>query len=248
MLASLLLQVQDTLFDAIHDPSEVIEKSKNVILELQKTPLIDYADFTLFLLRFVFNFLVAFILVRVIYYPVNKKKDYLFTFFLFNTLIFMMCWMLASSKQGIGFAFGLFAVFSILRYRTEIVPVKEMAYFFICITIAVINAMATKKISYTELLFANGIILVLTFLLDSWIWRNLTNENMKEIMYERIDLITPENKEKMLEDLRSRTGLPVHRFEILRIDFLKDVAKLKAFYFSKEAEGTLSNQGTDDGD
>ncbi|MFM2226373.1 MAG: hypothetical protein RJA07_2575 [Bacteroidota bacterium] len=202
-------------------------------------------DFFELLGRYGFNFIVTFILVRLIYYPVNKRKEYLFTYFLFNTLIFIMCYMLASSKQSIGFAFGLFAVFSILRYRTEVVPIKEMAYFFICITLGVMNALATKKISYAELVFANALILVMTFVLDGWIWRNLTNENMKEIEYERIDLITPEKREEMLADLKTRTGLDVHRIEIIRIDFLRDVARIKAFYLSKGAEGNAI-KGDDD--
>lgn len=204
-------------------------------------------DFIELLYRYGFNFLITFILVRLIYYPVNKKKDYLFTFFLFNSLIFIMCYMLASSKQSIGFAFGLFAVFSILRYRTDPVPIKEMAYFFICITLGVINALSTKKISIAEIGFANLLIIGMTYVLDSWIWRNLTNENVKEIDYERIDLITPENKESMLKDLRTRTGLPVHRFDILRIDFLRDVARIKAYYYSKEVEGN-QNSSTDQDD
>lgn len=205
-------------------------------------------DFIELLYRYGFNFLITFILVRLIYYPVNKRKDYLFTFFLFNTLIFIMCYMLASSKQSIGFAFGLFAVFSILRYRTDPVPIKEMAYFFICITLGVINALSTKKISIAEIGFANLLIIGMTYVLDSWIWRNLTNENVKDIDYERIDLITPENKENMLKDLRMRTGLPVHRFDIIRIDFLRDVARIKAYYYSKEVEGNDSSGNTNDDD
>lgn len=205
-------------------------------------------DFIELLYRYGFNFIITFILVRLIYYPVNKKKDYLFTFFLFNSLIFIMCYMLASSKQSIGFAFGLFAVFSILRYRTDPVPIKEMAYFFICITLGVINALATKKISIAEIGFANLIIIGMTYVLDSWIWRNLTNENVKDIDYERIDLITPENKDAMLKDLRTRTGLPVHRFDILRIDFLRDVARIKAYYYSKEVEGNQASSGENDDD
>jgi hypothetical protein len=107
------------------------------------------------------------------------------------------------------------------------------------------NALATKKISYAELVFANALILVMTFVLDGWIWRNLTNENMKEIEYERIDLITPEKREEMLADLKTRTGLDVHRIEIIRIDFLRDVARIKAFYLSKGAEGNAI-KGDDD--
>ncbi len=243
-MLDILLQVQDNISDTA---SAVLNTGSGVIAEITtKSRWINLEDFIEFLYRYFFNFAATFVLVRLVYYPVNKKKDYLFTYFLFNTLIFIMCWMLASSKQGLGFAFGLFAVFSILRYRTEMVPIKEMAYFFICITLAVINAMSTKKISYAELLFANFLIVGMTYMLDSWIWRSLTNENVKEIEYERIDLITPENREKMLEDLHLRTGLKVHRVEIFRIDFLRDVARVKAYYYAKE--NSTSETGIDSGD
>ncbi len=244
-MLNFLLEIQDTIVDTV----EVVAQQASGLAHLfHKSKGFNSEDFLEMLLRYGFNFLVTFILVRLIYYPVNKRKDYLFTFFLFNTLIFIMCYMLASSKQGIGFAFGLFAVFSILRYRTEMVPIKEMAYFFICITLAVINAMATKKISYAELLFANALILVMTYLLDSWIWRNLTNDNMKEIMYERIDLITPDKHDEMLADLKARTGLPVYRFEILKIDFLRDVARIRAYYLAKGRNTEMSEPSMDDGD
>ncbi len=233
-----LLQIADSLGTI----ADEVQKKGGLVNDLGFTK----GDFIEMILRYGFNFLVTFVLIRLIYYPVNKRKDYLFTFFLFNTMIFILCYMMASSKQSIGFAFGLFAVFSILRYRTDPVPIKEMAYFFICITLGVMNALATKKISYAELGFANLLILGMTYVLDSWIWRSLTNENMKEIDYERIDLITPENRELMLTDLRTRTGLPVHRFEIQRIDFLRDVARIRAFYYSKDQEA--GENRIDDGD
>lgn len=241
-MLNLIALIQDTL------NVESVEVANNLSSNFfNSNRFFNSEDFFELIGRYGFNFIVTFILVRLIYYPVNKKKEYLFTYFLFNTLIFIMCYMLASSKQSIGFAFGLFAVFSILRYRTEIVPIKEMAYFFICITLGVMNALATKKISYAELVFANALILIMTFVLDGWIWRNLTNENMKEIEYERIDLITPEKREEMLIDLKNRTGITVHRIEIIKIDFLRDVARIKAFYYSKGLDTSrIKNDGDDD--
>jgi hypothetical protein len=241
-MLNLIALIQDTL------NTENIEVVNNLSSNFfNSNRFFNSVDFFELIGRYGFNFIVTFILVRLIYYPVNKRKEYLFTYFLFNTLIFIMCYMLASSKQSIGFAFGLFAVFSILRYRTEVVPIKEMAYFFICITLGVMNALATKKISYAELVFANALILIMTFVLDGWIWRNLTNENMKEIEYERIDLITPEKRDDMLNDLKTRTGLSVHRIEIVKIDFLRDVARIKAFYYSKGSEiNGIKDDGDDD--
>ncbi|MEY2830223.1 MAG: hypothetical protein RIQ33_2081 [Bacteroidota bacterium] len=239
-MLNLIALVQDSLST---ENAEVVGNAATSFFNTNR--FFNSTDFFELLGRYGFNFIVTFILVRLIYYPVNKRKEYLFTYFLFNTLIFIMCYMLASSKQSIGFAFGLFAVFSILRYRTEVVPIKEMAYFFICITLGVMNALATKKISYAELVFANALILIMTFVLDGWIWRNLTNENVKEIEYERIDLITPEKREEMLLDLKTRTGLAVHRIEIIKIDFLRDVARIKAYYLSKDSD---NNSQKDDGD
>lgn len=242
-MLNLILQIADTAQNVLEETGA---KTNTLIEQLGGNHFFNKEDFLDLLWRYGFNFLIAFVLIRLIYYPVNKRKDYLFTFFIFNSIIFILCWMMSSSKQSLGFAFGLFAVFSILRYRTDPVPIKEMAYFFVCITLGVMNAMATKKISFVELVFANLIILAMTYALDNWIWRNLTNENMKEIEYERIDLITPENRENMLTDLRVRTGLPVHRFEILRIDFLRDVARIKAFYYSKDRDA--GERPVDDGD
>ncbi len=196
------------------------------------------------LFRFLINIVAVFILVRVIYYPRHKNKDFLFTFFLFNCLNFLICFLLSATKIKIGFAFGLFAIFSIMRYRTVVVPVKEMGYFFVCVSIGIINALAAVDDNFIILIGCNVFILGLTIVLDRFI--NLSHENVKEMVYERIDLIHPDRRKEMLEDINTRTGLPVHRIDIIRIDFMKDVALIHCYYFAKENETKMAGVIDDD--
>jgi hypothetical protein len=137
-------------------------------MEIFGIPLLDVEDFTELVFRFSINFIVAFVVIRMLYYPSAKRKDYLFTYFIFNMLIFFVSFLMSSVKLQLGFAFGLFAVFGILRYRTEPLPIKEMTYLFIVISIAVINALANKKISFFELAFTNTVIMAFTFGMDDY--------------------------------------------------------------------------------
>jgi hypothetical protein len=196
------------------------------------------------IIRFSLNILAIFILVRVIYYPRHKNKDFLFTFFLFNCLNFLICFLLSATKIKIGFAFGLFAIFSIMRYRTVMVPVKEMGYFFVCVAIGIINALATVDDHYFVLIGCNAFILLLTIILDGRM--NLTHENVKEIKYERIDLIHPDRRNEMIADLVARTGLPIHKVDVITIDFLRDVAMVHAFYYAKDNESKMAGVIDDD--
>jgi len=127
-----------------------------------------------------------------------------------------------------GFALGLFAVFGILRYRTEAIPIRQMTYLFIVIGISMINALSNKSVSIFEVLFTNGLITLITYLIDR-LWFQSIEEN-KTIIYEKIDLIKPEKKEDMIKDLRNRTGLPVHEFKVDKIDFLRDIANITIYY------------------
>jgi len=195
-------------------------------------------NLTELLIRFGINVLAIFILVRLIYYPRHRNKDFLFTFFLFNCLNFLICFLLSATKIKVGFAFGLFAIFSIMRYRTVMVPVKEMGYFFVCVAIGIINALATVDDHYAVLIGCNAFILLLTLILDRNV--NLTHENVKEIKYERIDLIQPDKRPQMIEDLVQRTGIPIHRVEVVSIDFLRDVAVIHAYYFSRQNETKMA--------
>ncbi len=209
-------------------------------------PLI-HGDLWELLFKFFVNTAVLFVLIRMIYYPIHRKKDYLFTYFLFNILIFFLCVLLNSVKLSIGFAFGLFAIFGVLRYRTEQISIKDMTYLFAVITVAVINALASKKVSVAELLFTDGMILLVTFALERlWLTRH---EAMKLLIYERIDLIKPANREGLFEDLRERLGVKVSRVEIGRIDLLRDTAQLRVFYYEDEQDhGTFIEMASDDND
>lgn len=180
--------------------------------------------------KFLFNLLIniatMLIIIFLIYYPNNRQIENIFTFFMFNLMIFMLTFVLNKIKLSMGAAFGLFAVFSMLRYRTEGISMKDMTYLFIFIGIGLISAI---RLDYYELGIINGVIVLCTFLLDCrWI---IKRENSKTIEYENIELVKKEHNEKLLEDLRARTGLKVHRIDIERIDFLKDSAKIKVFYF-----------------
>jgi len=214
-------------------------------MELLGTKLLNVNDFTELFFRFLFDFIVMFIIVRLLYYPAQKRKDYLFTYIIFNILIFFISFLLSNVKLQLGFAFGLFAVFGILRYRTEALPIKEMTYLFIVIGLAIINALANKKISWAELVFTNAAILGATFALERmWLLRH---ETQKLVVYDNIELIKPENRDKLIEDLNKRTGLSITRTRIEKIDFLRDVAFLYIYYFEDKADG-VSNAVNDNDD
>ena len=204
-------------------------------------------DFWELLFKFGLDLLVVYILIRRIYYPIHRKKDFLFTYFLFNVLIFFLCGLLNSVKLSTGFAFGLFAIFSILRYRTEQISIKDMTYLLAVIAVAVMNALFGKKVSLVELLFTNALILITTYVLEHlWLTRH---EAMRQITYERIDLIKPENREKLMDDLRERLGVRPSRIEVGRIDLLRDTAQLRVFYYDDEQGlGTFNEMPRDDGD
>lgn len=196
-------------------------------------------------IRFGINFLVIFILVRLLYYPLRKNRDFLFTFFLFNVINFLICFLLSSAKLKMGFAFGLFAIFSILRYRTVTIPVREMGYFFISVTLGIINALTTNEQGMLLLIIANILILCLTWLIDHKV--RVTHENHKEVVYDRIDLISPAKREEMIEDLKNRTGLNIHRVEFSTIDFFKDTARIFIFYNDKRNDsGTITSELEED--
>lgn len=204
--------------------------SEVLMLQSFQTPaLFSAPEFIDFLVRFVFNFIVAYVIIRGIYYPVHKNKDYLFTYFLFNIIIFVLCYMMKNTQLQIGVAFGLFAVFSILRYRTMSVSIMDMAYLFLVISIGVINSLSNEQVSIAEVIFANILVIAIIFIMEKvWLVRHAST---KVIVYEKIENIKPENRDKLIADLKERTGLDVHRVEIGRIDFMRDIARIRIFYF-----------------
>jgi len=175
-----------------------------------------------------FNLFVAFVIVRYIYYPQKHNKNYVFTFLAFNTIIFFVLTYLSSSELGIGTGFGLFAIFSLLRYRTNPMPIREMTYLFVVSALPIINSILLGDGSWLELVTVNTVIVGVLFVLEqSW---GFHYETSKRITYEKIELIKPENHELLLADLHQRTGLPITRCEVGQINFLRDTAQLKIYY------------------
>lgn len=186
-----------------------------------------------FFVRLLVDVLTTTILIRLIYYRIYRRTDLFLTFFGFNFVIFLITYLLNKVQMSMGAAFGLFAIFSMLRYRTEGLSAKDMTYLFIVISVGLISAII--KGSWDELGLVNGMILLVVWLLEGnlLIKRELT----KTIQYDRIELITPERHEELLEDLRVRTGLALHRVEVQEMDFLKDSALIMIFYY----QGTVKN-------
>ena len=226
--------------EGLKEIEEQIKEVKNEIRRLFNdpeflgTPIYNAEDFWKLIIKAIFNLLIILIIVRYIYYPVTKNKDYLFTYFLISLTVFLLCVLLDSVKLQLGFALGLFAIFGIIRYRTDPIPIKEMTYLFLVIGISVVNALANKKISYAELVFANLLIVFVTFGMER-LWL-LKHETRKNITYEKIDLIVPEKREELMEDLRNRTGIDIIRIEIRRIDFLRDIANIRIFYYEDDSK------------
>ena len=180
------------------------------------------------IIRFGFNLSIAFIIIKLIYQRNHSNNlDFVFTYFMFNSLIFFFAFLLGNITINMGFAFGLFAVFAILRYRTDPIPIKEMTYLFIVITIGVINALSGAEVSYAALLFTNIALVGLTYVLETY-WQNNTLI-LRTVEYEIIENIKPENHEKLRLDLEDRIGMPIIKFEIHRINFLRDTVRISIY-------------------
>jgi len=215
-------------------------------MELFNIKLIDIQGLGELFFRFLFNISMIFVIIRFIYYPIRKRKDYLFTYLLISTIIFLLCFLLDNVKLEMGMALGLFAIFGIIRYRTRQIPIKEMTYLFLVIGLSVMNALSSKKITYGELALTNFLLLSVTFAAERLML--LRHESSKAITYEKIELIKPENREKLILDLEDRTGLTINRVEIGKIDFLKDSARINIYYYeSTNKENLADDQETSSG-
>ena len=198
-------------------------------MELLDIPLFD-DDFFKMMFRFTLNFLFLTVIIRFIYYPDSKRKDYVFTYYLISIIVFFLCFTLKKYEMDIGMALGLFAIFGIIRYRTNPVDIKEMTYLFVVIGVSIINALANKKMSYAEILSANAIIIFVLVLIERyWALKQVVS---KSIIYENIENIKPENYKTLKSDLENRTGLTINKVLIGDVDFLKDTAKVTIFYFN----------------
>jgi hypothetical protein len=191
--------------------------------------IIDVPDFMELLGRFTLNIVVILLLIRWLYYSTTKRKEYLFTYVLISTVVFLLCYLLESVTLQLGFALGLFAIFGIIRYRTTTMPIKEMTYLFMVIGISVINSLTTTNNTVTDILFANTSLILITFGLER-LWL-LKHEASKNIVYEKINLIGPDNYQELIKDISDRTGIKkISRIETGKIDLLKGTCNLTVYY------------------
>jgi hypothetical protein len=185
-------------------------------------------DITEFLFNLGFNLLVALVIVRGVYYPTTRDKRYAFTFLAFNTIIYLVLVFMGRIELSLGVGFGLFAIFTMLRYRTDPIPIREMTYLFVIAALPVMNSVALSDGIHLELVIANGVVVIILLALEKeW---GFCFEASKSIVYERIELIKPEYRHLLLADLQARTGLAIKRVAIGRINFLRDTADIMIFY------------------
>ena len=188
------------------------------------------------LIRFFICVVVSWIIIDRLYYRKSKRRDFYFTFMLISIsiffLVFFMIFVLEDmkGKAGIGLGIGLFGIFSIMRYRTDTMPVREMTYLFIIISLAVVNALASTM-PILELVLTN-ILVILAIIICEW---RLKTESVKLIQYDKIELITPDKRGELIEDLKKRTGLDITKVEVGAIDFLRDMTVLRVHYRSTDS-------------
>ncbi len=191
-------------------------------------------DFLVLGLSFLFNVGSALLILRYIYAPARRDKDYVLMFLTFNVLTFLIASMLSAVDFSLGLGLSLFAIFSILRFRTDPIPIREMTYLFVMLALPLLNAVLIAQEIYVGLFVANLAVASALLLIErGW---GLRNVSQKTIIYERIELVKPEHYPALLADLRARTGLELIRCEIGKIDFLHDVAELKITYVEPKTE------------
>ena len=195
-------------------------------------------------IRFFLNLAVCWILVQFFYYRKSRRRDYYFTFMVFSSAMLMLLYIMGNVEVGVGLTLGLFAIFGVIRYRTETVPIREMTYLFVIIALAAMNGLAPvyRLVGATStnphyvlstgtvsiMLLSNALVVCLIWVLESK--RLLKHTSAKLVLYDRIDLIVPEKRDELIADLENRIGIKVDNFEVGHVDFLKDAAFIKVYY------------------
>ena len=206
-------------------------------------------------IRFGLNLLVCWILVHFFYYKKSQRRDYYFTFMVFSSAMLTLLYIMGNVEVGVGLTLGLFAIFGVIRYRTETVPIREMTYLFVIIALAAVNGLApvyqvvdlqTDAPHYAlswgnvgVMALVNALIVGLVAILESE--RLVKHTTTKLVLYDKIDLIVPEKREELLADLEKRLGVKVENIEIGHVDFLKDAAFIKVFYHLPKGETNTVN-------
>ena len=188
----------------------------------------DSRDLLALVVRLSLDLIFTGIVVRLVYYRFYQHRDYIFTYFVLNLVTFALGFLFSRVPLDIGFALGLFAVFGILRYRTEGIQVRNLTYLFVVIGLALLNALSNQRISLIELLIVNAVIVGAVFLLETVSLAG--REESRRVVYDRLDLLGPDHDAALLADLRARTHLPVTRCEIGDVDLLRDTADVAVYY------------------
>jgi hypothetical protein len=181
--------------------------------------------------RLTVNLVFASIVIRGVYFRLYKNREYVFTYYTFNVITFCLCLLLTKVPIELGFALGLFAVFGILRYRTEAVKIRDQTYLFIVIGLGILNAVANGRISVAELLVVNAVIVAVTALIE--LSPSSRSEQSTIMLYDRLDLLKPGSEGELYCDLIARTGLRVQRVSVRRVDMLRDAAEVEVFYTTR---------------
>jgi len=243
MAANWSPEAADTLSSAFGDFDPSIAAEFGYEVTQAKTflgiPLFDAQNLLHLGIHFAFTMLVSWIIVHLFYYRKSRRRDYYFTFLMFSAAMFILLFVMENIKLQIGFALGLFAIFGMIRYRTETMPVREMTYLFVIIAISIVNGLALN-ISYAELVLANLLLILLTWVLESD--KIIAHTSTKLVTYDRIDLIVPEKREELKADLEKRIGVKVKTIEIGSVDFLRDSAFIKITYDLPRGEANTVDQ------
>lgn len=180
-------------------------------------------------IRFGFNMIATFVIVVMLYARNSKRKEFYFSYFAISLSVFMLVFLLQGVKLELGFALGLFAIFGIIRYRTDAIPIKEMTYLFVIITVSVINALSRDFLEYLELTLVNLLLVCALWVLEHILM--LRQEDSLQIVYENIENIHEDREAELIADLEKRTGIKIRRYRIDKVDFLRDVARITIWFF-----------------
>ena len=202
-------------------------------------PLFDSTSLWTLLFRFLLNFLVCWIIIRLFYYKKSQRRDYYFTFMMFAVVIFLIITLMDNMKMNVAYALGLFAIFGMIRYRTETLRIREMTYLFVVMGVSIINGQALTT-SITELLITNAFVVIGIWLFEGGKYSKQMAE--KVILYDKIELVKADKTAELKADLEERTGLKIEKMEVGHIDYLRDAAFIKIWY--KPAPGEASTIGT----
>lgn len=240
-LTTMLIGGVNQMLATIADETELLgDEVNDIVQSVTSTPFWPVWDGVWeMLIRLFINIVTVAIVVHAFYYPKAKRRDYYFTFTLIGISIFMLIYLMGGVKLKIGFALGLFAIFGIIKYRTEQVPIREMTYLFVIIAVSAINGLATS-VSYFELLLTNSIFLIALGVCENTTW--MKHVPSKLVTYDNIKLVAPDKEDELKADLEKRLGLKIIRIEVGNVDFLKDSAILKIYYEPVMDEfGTIDN-------